>query len=79
MCGMAGYSPVSGSKRLKRAVGYSGTKGSYSARRVRHKAIEQDISKWVGWVASTQQSSELSTTQAQYARGKEIKAMHERR
>lgn len=69
---------MSGSKRLKRAIGYSGTKGTYTARRTRHKAIEQDVSKWIAHVASTQQSSELQATQLAYARGKEIKARHER-
>lgn len=78
MCPVAGYSAVSGSKRLKRAVGYSGTKGTYSARRLRHKAIEHDVSKWVAHVASTQGSSELRTTQETYARGKAYKSSLER-
>lgn len=69
---------MSGSKRLKRAIGYSGTKGTYSARRTRHKAIEQDVSKWVAWVAGTQGSGELRTTQESYARGKAHKSSLER-
>ena len=75
---MAGYSAVSGSKRLKRAIGHSGTKGTYGARRVRHRAMEQDISKWVAWVAGTQGSGELRTAQETYARRKEYKSILER-
>lgn len=78
MCRMVGYSAMSGSQRLKRAIGYSGTKGTYTARRTRHKAIEQDVSKWIAHVASTQGSSELRTEQIGYARGKAYKSSLER-
>lgn len=69
---------MSRSKRLKRAIGHTGKQGTYGARRTAHKAIEQDVAKWVGWIASTQGSSELSTTQQTYARGKAYKSSLER-
>lgn len=78
MCHVVGRRAVSGSKRLKRAIGYSGKQGTHRARRVAHKAIEQDVSKWIGWVASTQGQSELSVSQQSYAIGKAYKSSMER-
>lgn len=69
---------MSGSKRLKRAIGYTGRQGGFNARRTAHKAIEQDVSKWIAHVASTQGSSELRAGQITYARGKAYKSSLER-
>ncbi|ALY08368.1 hypothetical protein FDH66_gp12 [Arthrobacter phage Amigo] len=69
---------MSHSKRLKLGLRHSTKGNGFTARRRAHKAVEQDIAGWVGWLGKNAGTGELSTRAASYAKGKAYKSSLER-